>query len=61
MVEQGLAKPNGWEEPPIPSYHVVSPNGKVQKGDRRKARKMPFLPESIQLPLRRQGEQVRGA
>lgn len=44
----------------MPSYHVVSPNGKVQKVDRRKARKAPFLPESIQLPLRRVGEQVKG-
>lgn len=37
----GVPKPNRWEEPPVPSYHVVSPNGKVQKVGRPKARTLP--------------------
>ncbi|MBE3575997.1 MAG: hypothetical protein IMW99_11235, partial [Firmicutes bacterium] len=44
----------------MPSYHVVSPDGKVQKVGRGKAQTVPFLPERIQVPLRRLGEQVKG-
>ncbi|WRP16173.1 isocitrate/isopropylmalate family dehydrogenase [Carboxydochorda subterranea] len=37
----------------MPAYHVVTPEGKVRKVSRHQAKSLPWLPEKVEIPLRR--------
>ncbi len=43
----------------MPSYHVVTPEGKVQKTRRQEVRALRWLPENVEVPLRHIGEAAR--
>ena len=43
----------------MPSYHVVTPEGKVRQASRQEVRALRWLPEKVEIPLRRTAETAR--
>jgi len=43
----------------MPAYHVVTPEGKVQQASRQEVRALRWLPEQVEIPLRRIAEAAR--